>query len=106
MSAKIYSTDNANEIASKIYFNFDVLDSCCVYGFEIDMKEQKLMPKGEMVMAIIEKLYQKDFINSSGNRKYKTFGENVVGGPVAHKAFKFDKKIVEMEPRYIIWRLQ
>lgn len=105
---KIYDTDTIEIISRKIYFDFEVLQSCTVSGFVMDMEKQKITPKGELVMQELSMLYNDECCKDTGGRKYRKFAyrENSVGGPIAHKIFTFDKKIVNNEPRYTIWRFQ
>lgn len=104
-TVKIYESDTAMEIARKIYESFDVLASCNIYGMVLNDKERVLFPKGEAVLKHIEDLYGLDFLYANGKRKY-VFKKDTIGGPIAHKVFSWEKRIVDSEVRYTIWRIQ
>ncbi len=106
MSIKIYDTERPDEIAKKIYYQFEVHQSCTIFGFY--KGEDDLVPKGEVVMDYIKTYYEIEFCYSRGEsitRKFK-FKPNSIGGPIAHKIFTWDKKIINNEIRYTIWRVQ
>lgn len=108
MSVKIYDTDSPYQIALKIYKDFEVLNSCTIYGFYMDEAKQKLIPKGEIIMDLIKDMYESEYIDikeKTRHRKFK-YRNNSVGGPISHPIFTFEKRIVDMEPRYTIWRFQ
>lgn len=100
---RIYNTDTVAEIAFKIYYDFDVLTSCTIFGFVIG--ENDVFEKGRLVLDEIEKLYKGECLDDRGNRKYK-MKKDSIGGPLAHKIFTWERRIVDKEPRYTIWRYQ
>lgn len=106
MSIKIYDTEKPEDIARKIYEQFDVHQSCTIMGFY--KGEEDLIPKGKVVMDIIEMLYSLEFCRDKGGKQYRVYSykPNSVGGPIAHKIFTWDKKIINNEIRYTIWRVQ
>jgi len=104
---RIYDTDTLHEMASKIYDKFEVMQSFSISGF-VNTGE-KLEPKGKIVLDYIDRLYKTDnvMITSDGKEKKKyKFEKDSVGGPIAHKIFKWNVRVVDKEPRYTIWRLQ
>lgn len=109
MHIKVYDTDTVEQIAKKVFYEFDVMASVTIYGFVMNEQEQKLMPKGEAVLEYIRKLDQfnnfKDRENSKPVRYFK-YKKDSIGGPIAHKIFTWEKRIVDSEPRYTIWRYQ
>lgn len=105
---KIYDTDSPKQIAKKIYKDFDVHSSCSIYGFYTDLINQKIVPKGEVVLEELKELYEADQYETKAGRMVRKFqyrGDSI-GGPIAHKIFTWEKRIVESEPRYTIWRFQ
>lgn len=103
---KIYDVDTPQEIAKKIYEQFDVMASCSVYGFVVT--EEKIIPKGELVLQEIKRLDELENISYFGKkkvRKYK-YRKDSIGGTLAQKIFTWEKRIVDSEPRYTIWRFQ
>lgn len=108
MMVKIYDSETVIEIARKIYNDFDVMSSCRVSGFVLDEALSRLIPKGEIIMAQIKKMYEDEYVDINKGkiyRKYK-YKDNSVGGPIAHKIFTWELRIVDDEPRYTIWRYQ
>lgn len=103
----IYDNDTVQDIAHKIWSMFDIGASCKVHGFVTF--EDKLIPKGELVVKELEQMYEDKFIKISSDgkklRKY-AFKANSIGGPIAHKIFTWEKRIVDKEPRFTIWRYQ
>lgn len=106
---KILDTDTANEIAKKIYEKFEVLESCTVTGWFVEPGEQLVLGKGEMVLNELRRLDSEEHIDSlkSGkNSRRNSLKPNSIGGPIAHKIFTWERRIVNNEPRYTIWRWQ
>ncbi len=106
MSVKIYDTEPAEDIARKIYNHFEVHQACTIFGFY--RGDEDLIPKGKIVVDFIEMLYSLDFCRDKGGKQYRvySFKPNSVGGPIAHKIFTWEKRIVDNEVRYTIWRSQ
>lgn len=80
--------------------------SCTIYGFVNN--DGKIKPKGEMVVDYLETLDEMENIKYKGSvrmRDYK-YRKDSVGGPIAHKIFTWEKRIVDNEVRYTIWRYQ
>lgn len=104
---KIYDTESVEDIVRKIYFNFEVNASCTIYGFIMNEKTEELVPKGEVVIQRLKWWYETENIAPNGRRiwKYKDTATSL-GGPIAHKIFSWEVRIVDSEPRYTIWRVQ
>ncbi len=105
MGTKIYDNDTPFNIASKIYGGFELHQSCTIMGFYRREADMELVPKGEIIMGIIEELYKGEYCYKDGKRKNQ-FKPNSVGGPIAHKIFTWEKRIINNEVRYTIWRIQ
>lgn len=105
---KIYTTDSYYEIAKKIYNDFEVGASCVIMGFIEDEANKRLIQKGQAVIDAITLMYEDEFMHSNADKKFRRYKykKDSIGGPIAHKIFTFDKKIINNEPRYIIWRYQ
>lgn len=106
MADKIYSTDTAREVAEKIYTSFNPGDMVSVFGFVELPEEKKLIEKGLAVLECLRWLYERDHYSHKGRcREYK-YRYQSVGGAIAHPIFTWDRKMIDSEPRYIIWRFQ
>ncbi len=111
---RIYDTDDHEEIAKKIFEDFDVLQSCKVVGFyegmNTDTGRRFIVPKGDLVLDHIKLLDSQINIYDSktdkrGRRIHRKL-PNTIGGYVAHKIFKYDVKMTDREPVFTIWRIQ
>lgn len=105
---KIYDTDSPHEIARKIFYDIDVMASVSIYGFYMNEASQKLVPKGEIILEQLKQLDEEEnlsFRKDRTVRKYR-FRPDSIGGPIAHKIFTWEKRVVDDEPRYTIWRYQ
>lgn len=106
MVVKIYDTDTLREVAQKIYNDFDVSASCSVFGFV--ERDRLLVPKGQIVLeylALFDEIDHITYKKTKKERKYK-YRPDSIGGPIANKIFTWEKRIVDGEPRYTIWRFQ
>lgn len=92
----------------KIYHDFEVGEVCTIIGFLVDDNNQRMIQKGQAVIDEIKRHYETEYMTTTDQKTYRKFKykNNAVGGPIAHKIFTFDKKIINNEPRYIIWRYQ
>lgn len=106
IAVKIYDTDSARDIARKIFEEFDVMSSCCVYGFV--EKDSGLIAKGEYVIEYLKMFDEMENLKFRGEKAERNFKyrKDSIGGPIAHKIFTWEMRIVESEPRYTIWRYQ
>lgn len=104
---RIYDTDTILQTATKIFKHFELNQSCTITGFMLNDKEVK--SKGEEVLKVIEKLdIEENTIKATDGRvrRKRKILANTIGGFVAQKIFRYDKKIVDKEPRVSIWRIQ
>lgn len=106
MGAKIYSTDSCKDIAKKIFETFDPGDIVQVYGFVTDMKTGKTRDKGDAVLEDLRWFYEFKHYGHAGRARTYEFVKDSIGGPILHPIFTWEKRIVDSEPRYTIWRKQ
>ena len=104
MAAKIYSTDSPRDIAEKIYKSFDKGDMVQVFGW-VQTKDN-LIDKGEAVLECLRWFYEFEHFGHGGRARELKYRKNAIGGPIAHPIFTWEKRIIDQEPRYTIWRLQ
>lgn len=106
MPVKIYETDSVEDIAKKIFFDFEVGASCSIYGFVVGSEQMKA--KGELVWEEIRRLDDLHNCRDFGGkrvRKYE-YRKGAIGGTIAQKIFTFEKRIIDKDIRYMIWRFQ
>jgi hypothetical protein len=106
LHVKIHSTDSPEEIAAKIYHDFEVGASCSIFGFCIGTED--LIPKGDLVLKELRRLDEADntrFVGKKKTRSYK-YKQESIGGTIAQKIFTWEKRVVDKEPRITIWRYQ
>lgn len=99
--ARIYDTDSIEEIASKIYNQFEVGQSCAIKGTII--RGDDILTKGELVLNHMQKLYSEEFMKPDGKTRKMKLMEHSIGGFLAHKIWKWTKKDLH---KYTIWRIQ
>lgn len=104
MGMRIYDTDTIEQMARKIW-EFEVHASCSIYGFVRKDSEEVLVPKGELVCKSLQVLYDLEYKDEKGRIKQK-FRKDSIGGPIAHKCFTWERRIVDGDVRYTIWRVQ
>lgn len=105
---KIYDTDSIFEIGLKIYHKLEVNCSVSIFGSVISQDEERVIPKGELVIKHLEKMYDEEYMNirdGKRTRKYK-YRPQSVGGPILHPIFTWEKRIVDGDIRYTIWKVQ
>lgn len=106
----VLATDNAHQMAHKIFYNFKLNQSCTISGWIQFIDIQDVMPKGDYVIKLLEKLDTMVNCNKSRSdgrmRRSRVKLPNTVGGFVAQKIFKWDVRIMDQIPRYTIWRIQ
>ncbi|MBK7345816.1 MAG: hypothetical protein IPI98_02580 [Chitinophagaceae bacterium] len=103
----ISENDSLRDIAEKIYSKFISGQSCTISGFCEDLNgggKREVVPRGEVVIRLLEIKYRAEFYD--GNKRRLKYIKNSVGGPVAHKIFKYEKHIRESIPVITIWRMQ
>lgn len=108
MPVRIYETDTWNEMAVKIFYEFEIDQSCTIEGFIMDIDKAGLpdpIPKGELVLTELESLDSK--VNKSdGARRRRKYMNNTIGGYVVKKVFRFNKRITDKFYKVDIWRIQ
>jgi len=107
MSIFVTETDTPRIIAKKIYDRLSVGESTTIHGWMINEVSQQLSPTGDLVLEELRYWDEVDHI-SDGKRKQRVYKyePNSIGGPIAHKIFKWNKVFVDKKPRVTIWRIQ
>lgn len=106
----IDSDDSVEIMAQKIFCNFELLQCCTISGFERDGQgEFRLEEKGKLVCdrlseLDVERNYHKE--NSGRYRRKRVKLANCIGGFVAQKIFRWDRRIADSDVKYTIWRIQ
>lgn len=104
-AARIYETDDYLTMAEKIYYHFEVNQSCTIKGFIID--EGEPIPKGKMVLEQINNLDRfENYDKSYRPRRKRVKPPNSIGDFVAGKIFKWEERIHDRKIIYLIWRMQ
>lgn len=105
---RIDLTQHPFYIAKHIYEIFEVGNSCTVKGFMIDGED--VISKGELVLT---ELTLRDRLENTNTpigdkrpRRKRVQLENSIGGYVAQKIFKYEKRTIDKEYRVTIWRVQ
>jgi len=92
----VYEHETPLEIAHKMWHQFEVGQSITIYHF------------GEEVMERLKDIdiYENHYMRRGvPSRKFKYY-KDAVGGPIAHKIFRYKRTMDEGVPRYQIWRVQ
>jgi hypothetical protein len=107
MPTRILDTDGFQEVAKKIFKDFDLNQSCTVTGW-VQFEDLSTKPKGEMVLKELERLDSVDNIRPAGKRmvRRRKRWPDSIGDYIAGKAFRWKKVIVDNEVKYTIWRTQ
>lgn len=103
-AVRIYETDDYLTMAEKIYYHFEVNQSCTIKGFVID-ENQEPIPKGKMVLDQIDKLDRAENYGTNSRRK-RVKPQNSIGDFVAGKIFKWEERTQDHKIIFLIWRLQ
>lgn len=103
---KIYDIDSINEIARKIYYHFEINQSCTIWG--IEAYQDAAVPKGQLIVDEIRRIYAEENMRRQGTKiiRVRKYVENSVGGELAHKIFKWQMNKIDNDVRYTIWRIQ
>lgn len=109
---KIYEHESPEEIAKKIYDNFEVFASCSILGYW-DIGNTKMHPKGDLVCDELKRLDRVDNtkpVRGKGDKLVRTRRKpsNSIGGYLAQKIFRYEKTEMAENPyiKYTIWRIQ
>lgn len=104
---RVLDTDTIPEMARKIFYDFEINQSCTIVGFVHVGLE--IYSKGELVWREIKRLDEEENFVKCGRRK-RILIPGSIGGPLAHKIFKHSQTLKEDEGikvmRFSIWRVQ
>lgn len=105
---QIYDTDTIFQVGRKIYENLEINCSISVFGTSIDKEAEKVVPRGELVIKELERRYDEEYIDIKAGKRIRKFKyrNQSVGGPILHPIFTWEKRIVDGDIRYTIWRVQ
>ncbi len=101
------STDEAIKIATIIFNEFELMQSCSVKGYIMHGDEPVL--KGDLVLDYIREMDKKvnfDKVGRDKLRRKRVLLDDCIGGYVKHKIFKFKHEEIEGKPAVTIWRIQ
>lgn len=103
---RINESESADSIASFIFNNFILNQSCSIKGFET--VGGKIKVKG---MLVVNRLVDLDIAKNTRNvngksKRIRYRPDNCVGGEIAHKTFRFKLKTLDGIPVVTIWRIQ
>lgn len=108
MSITILDTDDFRVIAKKVWDRLAVGSSLDIHGWAMNEISQQLSPLGLLVVEQMKYLDEVDNIKYRGERRVRQykFMEDSVGGPLAQKIFRWQKVVLNNNPRIRIWRIQ
>lgn len=112
MESNIYEGETIQEIAHKIFYNFQVGQNCTVTGFTTTHRwgAEHVVAKGEMVKKELEDLDRREnCYRPAGDKRLRRRRKVIpdsIGGYAAQKIFKY--KVMEMERtvKWMFWRIQ
>lgn len=105
---RIFDTDDYAETARKIFYKFELNQSCTILGWVDD----EVQPKGELVLDEIKRLDKaENFVGRASGGKMirkRKIEPDSIGDYVAGKIFKWKKVVITdtSELKYTIWRKQ
>jgi len=108
---QILATDNYHEVARKMFYEYQVGQSCTVAGI-CETKEGEIMPKGEAACNELRKLDRiENFVSNKGARgggmrRRRDRPDNQIGDYIANKAFRYSHRGSGAQIKYMIWRVQ
>lgn len=120
MPAIVLESDNYEITAKKIYYEFELNQSCTVIGWMSDDPEieggeglyqrvQKVVAKADEVLKELERIDNLENVRPCGAKKMTRKRKklpNTIGGYVAHKIFKYNRVLSDGHVRVTIWRIQ
>lgn len=109
MSITILDTDTFQIIAKKIWNNLLVGSSVDVHGWAMNETSQQLSPLGDLVLEHIRYFDELDncsYTKSGKKTRRSRYEQHSIGGPIAQKIFKWNRVIIDKNPRVTIWRIQ
>ncbi|TXI13258.1 MAG: hypothetical protein E6Q68_01725 [Polynucleobacter sp.] len=103
---RILATDTIKEIASKIYYGFELHQSCGIDGLEL--VDGNMVTKGSLVIRELTLLDLADNTEATGKkiRRKRVTLPNSVGGFIAQKIFRYEEREHLGTIRTTIWRIQ
>jgi len=101
---RIYDTDDYAECARKIFYQFDVNQSCTIVGWV----DEEIKPKGQLILDEIARLDKAENFKSQGKKmiRRRKVAPDSIGDYVAGKIFRFKSQIQGNEVKFVIWRMQ
>lgn len=106
---RVYEHDTVEDMAQKIFRQFEVMQSCKVEGFIPDMINEHLHEKGKLVWERIIELDRQENFEAhvkGGSKRKRTVYENSNGAALAHKIFRWSREFRNNKLVYTIWRMQ
>lgn len=106
---RILPDDSVQEIARKIFYGFELNQSCIVRGYVEDSKTEEVFSKGELVLKELERMDMLDntYIASDKRpRRKRVKPPNTIGGFVAQKIFTYKQETRNSNVCISIWRTQ
>lgn len=103
----IHQDMNIYEMAKIIFKEFELNQSCVIYGFIGEGRDLKR--KGEAVLEEVDRLdtaHNKADMGQGRMRRKRVVPQNTIGGYVAHKIWRFKHEIIDSNPKTSIWRIQ
>lgn len=105
---RILQDETVRQMAEKIFFLFDVGQSCSILGMAENVTERRVMLKGQMVwkemLDLDKRLNWETQAGERIRRKRKPMPRNSMGGPWAGKIFKYKEDLEQT--KFSIWRIQ
>lgn len=109
MIPKIYTTDTPLEIARKIYYQFEVHNSCKVTGLVKVEGSDDPVAKGRIVAELIREFDRIENTTKAKDgriRRRRKILDNTIGGYVADKIFRYSEFAGVDEVKWTFWRIQ
>lgn len=106
---KIEATHSVKETAQLIFHQMIVNQSVAILGYVRDDENMTVEEKGKLVIQELEKLdieHNFQAHKDGALRRKRSRMANSIGGFIAQKIFKYERREVDNFPRYTIWRLQ
>ena len=108
-TVRIYEEDNYIEVAQKIFYKFELMQSCFITGL-FTGRDNQVLSKAKAVIDELTLIDEAENINTARGdkrpRRKRVKPENSIGGDLAHKIFKYREDIKNGLPCVTIWRIQ
>jgi len=111
MISTVQREDTVQASARKIFEHFEVGQSCTITGFVI-MPDDSIDEKGKLVcdelirLDFVENFNRSGSTRGNGMRRRRIRPENSIGDYLRKKTFQWQRKIIDNQVRYTIWRIQ